>query len=252
MTMNARHTKILDIMSNKKRVTVTELAEALGVSEVTTRKDLSQLEAKGLLKREHGYASLLESDDVGNRLSVNYDIKRRIAKEAAESVSDGETVMIESGSCCALLAEELLSHRRDITVITNSMFIATYVRQQPNAHIILLGGELQNEAQVMVGPLVRKCAESFYVDKLFVGTDGFNDFGSMSRDMMRAEAVRNMAVNAKQAIILTESVKFSQTGVVPLFSYNEISVIYTDDGVTEDIENIRQRGVKIQTVSLGV
>ncbi|MBR2214377.1 MAG: DeoR/GlpR transcriptional regulator [Selenomonadaceae bacterium] len=248
--MNTRQTKILDIMSNKKRVTVTELAEALGVSEVTTRKDLSQLEAKGLLKREHGYASLMGSDDVGNRLSINYDIKRRIAQKAMESVSDGETVMIESGSCCALLAEALLTHRRDITIVTNSVFIASYVRQQPNARIILLGGEMQNEAQVMVGPLVRKCVASFYVNKLFVGTDGFNEFGSMSRDLMRAEAVRDMAVNAKQAIILTESAKFYQTGVVPLFPYHDIDAIYTDNSVTDDIvANIRQHGIKIYTLS---
>ena len=248
--MNDRQSRILAIMAERKRVTVAELAAELQVSEVTTRKDLSQLESKGLLKREHGYASLMSSDDVGNRLSVNYDIKRRIAQKAAESVRDGETVMIESGSCCALLAEELLAQRRDITVITNSVFIATYVRKQPNAHIILLGGEMQNESQVMVGPLVKKCVESFYVNKLFVGTDGFNDFGSMSSDLMRAEAVRNMADNAKQAVILTESVKFSQTGVVPLFSYSEISSIYTDDKITEDVmDNLRKQDIETCIVS---
>ena len=248
--MNDRQSRILAIMAERKRVTVAELAAELQVSEVTTRKDLSQLESKGLLKREHGYASLMSSDDVGNRLSVNYDIKRRIAQKAAESVRDGETVMIESGSCCALLAEELLAQRRDITVITNSVFIATYVRKQPNAHIILLGGEMQNESQVMVGPLVKKCVESFYVNKLFVGTDGFNDFGSMSSDLMRAEAVRNMAGNAKQAVILTESVKFSQTGVVPLFSYSEISSIYTDDKITEDVmDNLRKQDIETCIVS---
>lgn len=248
--MNDRQSRILAIMAERKRVTVTELAAALQVSEVTTRKDLSQLESKGLLKREHGYASLMSSDDVGNRLSVNYDIKRRIAQKAAESVRDGETVMIESGSCCALLAEELLAQRRDITVITNSVFIATYVRKQPNAHIILLGGEMQNESQVMVGPLVKKCVESFYVNKLFVGTDGFNDFGSMSSDLMRAEAVRNMADNAKQAVILTESAKFSQPGVVPLFSYSEISSIYTDDKITEDVmDNLQKQDIETCVVS---
>ena len=248
--MNDRQSRILAIMAERKRVTVAELATELQVSEVTTRKDLSQLEAKGLLQREHGYASLRGSDDVGNRLSVNYDLKRRIAQKAAESVRDGETVMIESGSCCALLAEELLVQRRDITVITNSVFIATYVRKQPNAHIILLGGEMQNESQVMVGPLVKKCVESFYVNKLFVGTDGFNDFGSMSSDLMRAEAVRNMADNAKQAVILTESVKFSQTGVVPLFSYSEISSIYTDDKITEDVmDNLRKQDIENCIVS---
>ena len=248
--MNPRHTRILEIMSARKRITVAELATELRVSEVTTRKDLSQLESKGLLKREHGYAALVSSDDVGNRLSINYDIKRRIAQEAANSVKDGETVMIESGSSCALLAEALLDCRKDITIITNSVFIATYVRQKPNAHIVLLGGEFQLESQVMVGPLVRKCAEAFYVNKLFVGTDGFNDFGAMSSDLMRAEAVQGMAKSAREIILLTESTKFTQSGVVALFPYSEISSIYTDNNLPENVkEGLQKHGIGVYTVA---
>ena len=240
--MHARLSRILEIMAQKKRAAVAELAETLKVSEVTMRKDLSQLEAKGLLKREHGYALLTESDDIGNRLSIHYDIKRRIAQEAANSVSDGETVMIESGSTCALLAE------KDITIITNSVFIATFVREKPNAHVILLGGEFQVDSQVMVGPLVRKCAEEFYVGKLFVGTDGFSDAGVMSGDLMRAEAVRGMAKSAKQVIVLTESEKFSKLGVVALLPYHEIHAIYTDNNIPEDRkDSLQQKGIRIYT-----
>ena len=158
--------------------------------------------------------------------------------------------MIESGSCFALLAEALLTHRRDITIITNSVFISTYVRQIPNARVILLGGEVQNESQVMVGPLVRRGVEAFYVNKLFVGTDGFNDYGAMSSDLMRAEAVRSMAANAKQVIILTESAKFSRTGVVALFPYREISAIYTDDNIPNEMgEKLRQQDIAVHVAS---
>lgn len=251
--MHARHAKILDIMTQKKKATVTELAETLAVSEVTMRKDLSRLEAKGFLKREHGYALLIESDDVGNRLSINYDIKRRIAQEAVSAVSDGETVMIESGSTCALLAEALLTQRKDITIITNSVFIATFVRDKPNARVILLGGDYQVDSQVMVGPLVRKCAEEFFVDKLFVGTDGFSDAGAMSSNLMRAEAVCSMAKSAKQIIILTESEKFSRLGVVALLPYQDIDAIYTDDKIAKDIrDRLLQKGIHLYTAVQGI
>jgi len=80
--------------------------------------------------------------------------------------------MIESGSCCALLASELVSAKQNVTIITNSAFIADYIRKSPYAKIILLGGEHQNESQVMVGPIVRSCVQNFMVDKLFIGTDG--------------------------------------------------------------------------------
>lgn len=247
--MNARHNKILEVLGRQKRITVTELAALLNVSEVTTRKDLSLLEKKGLLVREHGFAALAESDDINRRLSLNYETKRLIARKALETVADGETVMIESGSTCALLAEALVTERRDITIVTNSVFIATFIRNQRGAHTILLGGEFQNEPQVMVGPMVRKCASSFYVDKLFVGTDGFNERGAMSGDLMRAEATQAMAENTKEVIILTESAKFSRIGVVALFSYQEIGAIYTDDSLDKAIvASLAKKGIKVHTI----
>ena len=244
--MRERHTQILNLLGEKKKITVLELSELLKVSDVTIRKDLSVLEDKGLLKREHGFATLPESDDVSTRLLFNYETKRRIAQKALESIKDGETLMIESGSCCALLAEEIVMNRRDITIITNSVFIATFLRNKFGARIISLGGEFQCESQVMVGPLVKRCAENFSVEKFFMGTDGFNELGAMSGDLMRAEAVRNMAQSARQSIILTESKKFSQAGVVSLLPYREIDSIYTDEKISEATQkNLEGRGVQV-------
>lgn len=248
--MRERQTQILDIIGEKKRVTVLELAELLKVSDVTVRKDLSVLEEKGLLKREHGFATLPESDDISTRLLFNYETKKSIARRAVESIRDGETIMIESGSCCALLAEEVVTNRRDVTIITNSVFIATFLRNRRGARIILLGGEFQAEAQVMVGPLVRKSAENFFVDKFFMGTDGFNERGAMSGDLMRAEAVRDMAQSARQAIILTESKKFSQVGVVPLLPYERLAAIYTDEKIPATVDkSLTEKGVVLDKVA---
>ena len=244
--MRGRQTQIINILSDRKKITVLELAELLKVSDVTIRKDLAILEEKGLLKREHGFATMPESDDVSTRMIFSYEIKRKIAQKALESIKDGETLMIESGSCCALLAEEIVLNRRGITIITNSIFIANFLRDKVGARIILLGGEFQPESQVMIGPLIKKCAENFNVDKIFMGTDGFNDVGAMSGDLMRAEAVRNMKKSTRQAIILTESKKFTQSGIVPLINYGEIDFIYTDDKISEDKRNfLEDKGVKI-------
>lgn len=244
--MRERQTQILNLLGNQKRITVLELAELLKVSDVTIRKDLATLEEKGLLKREHGFATLPDSDDISTRLLFNYETKHRIARKAVEAIADGETIMIESGSCCALLAEEIVLNRRGVTLITNSVFIATFLRDKVGTRIILLGGEFQNEAQVMVGPLIKKCAENFHVEKFFMGTDGFNEQGAMSGDMMRAESVRYMAESARRKIILTESKKFSQSGTVQLLKYEELDTIYTDEKISDaTIKNLEGRGVKI-------
>ena len=243
--MRKRDSQILDALGVRKKISVQELAELLNVSDVTIRKDLSILESNGLLKREHGFAVLPTSDDVSTRLLFNYETKRRIARKAAESIRDGETLMIESGSCCTLLAEEIVTTRRDVTIITNSVFIANFVRHKAT-RIILLGGELQQESQVMVGSLVKKCAENFSVEKFFMGTDGFNERGAMSGDLMRAEAVRDMSESARRAIILTESKKFSQFGVVPLLTYKQIDTIFTDADISAETNKLfASKGVTV-------
>ena len=114
----------------------------------------------------------------------------------------------------------------------------------------MLGGEYQNEAQVMVGPLIKKCVKDFYVNKFFMGTDGFNERGAMAGDLMRAEAVRDMIDNSKEAIILTESEKFQQIGVVPLLPYEKINAIYTDDRIDSSTKyNLEVKNIKIETVT---
>ena len=110
----------------------------LGVSQVTIRKDLDVLEERGLLSREHGYAVMKNVDDINNRMAVRYDTKLKIAKEAAKSVVNGETIMIESGSS-ASWRSKLAADKKDVTIITNSAFIATYIREVSVGRVILLG-----------------------------------------------------------------------------------------------------------------
>ncbi|MFT8351684.1 DeoR family transcriptional regulator [Clostridium saccharoperbutylacetonicum] len=248
--MTNRYTKLLEIVNKSKRIEVSKLAELLKVSQVTIRKDLGALEEKGLLKREHGYAVMTSSDDISSRLAFNYDIKRKIARLASEFVRDGETVMIESGSSCALLAEELAFNKKDITIITNSTFIANYIREG-NAKVVLLGGDYQPESQVSVGPLTRKCVKDFFVDKLFIGTDGYSSkIGFTGKNLMRTETVKAMAESADKIIILTDSSKFSERGVVSQFKIDEISYLFTDDNIPEEVfENLKKEKVEVQMVS---
>ena len=245
--MNKRQSQILDLLTQNKKLKVTELSDVLNVSQVTIRKDLSALEDSGIIVREHGYAKLNESDDINNRLAYHYDIKQKIAEKAVESIEDGETVMIESGSCCALVALEIAKTKKDVTLITNSAFIADYIRKTGNVRIILLGGEYQEESQVMVGPITRKCAEGFFVDKLFVGTDGFTkETGFTGNDYMRSEAVKDMAKQASNVIIVTDSVKFQQKGVVSLLDTKKVSYVYTDSNIPEDAEEyLVENNIKI-------
>ena len=105
--MKNRGNKILELLTKDNKIEVSHLAEELGVSQVTMRKDLDTLESKGVIKREHGFALLCSTDDINGRIAYHYEEKRKIAQKAAGLVSNGDTIMIENGSCCALLADTL-------------------------------------------------------------------------------------------------------------------------------------------------
>jgi DeoR/GlpR family transcriptional regulator of sugar metabolism len=227
--MNQRCFTILDLLNHEATLNVNGLADRLSVSSVTIRKDIAILESKGLLRRRHGSVMLVPSSDTAYRMSFDYEVKLRIARRAADMVHSGEAVMIESGSTCALLAEELVRKKRDVTIITNSAFIAGHVRAIPGARIVLLGGVYDPDAQVMSGPLVGKCAAEFFVDRFFLGTYGYDaNLGFSIVDMLRAEAARAMAARAEERIVLADETKFSKRGVVQLLPVNEVTSVITN------------------------
>ena len=240
--MTDRQSKIIKLVNTHHKIEVSKLATLLNVSQVTIRKDLDHLEEEGLLSREHGFALIKNANDINTRLALHYDNKLAIASRAAEMVSNGETVMLESGSTCTLLAEQLAKQKKDITIITNSAYIAIRIRELPIRKVILLGGEYQKDYQGMVGPLVRKCAKEFYVDKFFVGTDGFiPSAGFTCDDMMRVETMEYMSDAANKVIILADSSKFRQQGVVIQSTFSDVDCVCTDSEIDSDVKAILEK-----------
>lgn len=237
--------QILKDLSENDKLTVSELALKYNVSQVTIRSDLKALQQHGLIRRVHGGAS---AERVANRLHSNFEIKQRIAERAAQMVESGETILIESGSTNALLAKAL-AESKDVTIVTNSCFIASFIREHPRAKVILLGGDFQPESEVCVGPLTRQSLQSFFVDKVFIGSDGFSEDGFTCINLQRAEVAYAMAQRANKAIILTDSGKFSMRGVAKQLSLSEVSVIITDECIPESARKvISGYGIELITV----
>lgn len=247
--MIERRMQIINDFSSNDRISVADLAEKYHVSQVTIRNDLKALQNDNLIKRVHGGASSTSNEFISARLNVNYEIKLRIAERAAQMVSSGETVFIESGSTNALLAKKL-SETKDVTIITNSCFIANFIREIPRVNIVLLGGNYQPSSEVCVGPLTCQSMQSFFVDKLFIGSDGFSEkHGFTCINLLRAEVVAAMAKRAEHRIILTDSSKFSQRGVAQQLSLTEVTHVITDNGIPDSArEALIRNGVELITV----
>ncbi len=227
-TMNARQQHIMQVVNQQRRVSVGELAQQCGVSEVTIRQDLNRLEQRSYLKRVHGYAVAIESDDLDARMMSNFAQKQKLAQFAASLVNDGDTIFIESGSSNALLAR-YLAERKHITLITVSSYIAHLLRATP-CDVILLGGMYQKESETVVGPLTRLCIQQLHFSKAFVGIDGFTpESGFTGRDMMRADVVNALLAKGAENIVLTDSSKFGQITPNVLGAASAFSRVITDD-----------------------
>lgn len=243
-----REKEILHLLIERRRIEVAELSGLLGVSQVTIRKDLDELEKRHLIRRVHGFAELNSEDNINSRLAYHYEEKTKIAEKAAELIHDGDTVMIESGSCCALAAMTIAQTKKNVTIVTNSAFIADYIREEDNVQIVLLGGIYQKDSQCLVGPIIRDSAMNYNVPLCLIGTDGWSErAGFTNKDQMRAQAVRDMSGSAEKVVVLTESEKFRSAGTVPMNLRCPLTVI-TDSLLEERVRTVlTSQGIEIIT-----
>ena len=238
--MNLRQQTILQLVNDRRRISVNELARASGVSEVTIRQDLNLLEKRSYLKRVHGSAVALESDDVDARMMSNFTLKQRLAQYAAAQVNDGETIFIESGSANALLAR-YIAERKRITLITVSHYIANLLKET-DCDVIVLGGMYQKKSETVVGPLTRLCIQQVHFNKAFIGIDGFQaETGFTGRDMMRADVVSAVLAKGVENIVLTDSSKFGQIQPNPLAQPGQISRVITDSRLALEYQHQLKR-----------
>lgn len=233
--MNSRQQLILQTVIDKGQMSVADLARMTGVSEVTIRQDLNTLEKQSYLRRTHGFAVPLDSEDVETRMLTNYAVKRELADFAASLVSAGETVFIENGSSNALLARKL-GEQRDITIITVSSYIA-HLLKSAQCEVILLGGIYQKKSESMVGPLTRQYISQVHFSKAFIGIDGWQpETGFTGRDMMRTDVVNAVLEKGSEAIVLTDSSKFGVVHPYTLGPVDRFQRVITDDAISAEAQ----------------
>ena len=233
--MNSRQQIILQMVIDQGRVSVVDLAKTTGVSEVTIRQDLNLLEKQSYLRRAHGYAVPLDSEDVETRMMNNYALKRELAEFAASLVNNGETVFIENGSSNALLARTL-AEQKDITIITVSSYIA-HLLKETRCEVILLGGIYQKKSESMVGPLTRQFIQQVHFSKAFIGIDGWQaDTGFTGRDMMRSDVVNAVLEKGAEVIVLTDSSKFEAIHPYTLGPLERFSRVVTDSRLSASVQ----------------
>lgn len=234
---NGRRSAILQILKQNSNVSVAELSRQFKVSEVTIRKDLNILKERNLLVRTRGGAIMhsqrAQDDDMNIRLKrlTHYREKQAIGKAAAEMIKDGDTIIIDSGTTALQVACNL--HKfRNLTVLTNALNVAQEVLSYKRFNVILLGGNIRNASESVVGALAESNLKMFYCDKLFLGVDSFSVENGLSTPSIEEANINQIMISRSQKVIAVfDSSKVNKRALAFITKLDNIDAVVTDDGM---------------------
>lgn len=248
-----RHSAILKCLHDDGRASVVELSRLLQVSEVTIRNDLKELSERGLVQRTHGGAvkSGLYVYDVPlyKKTKQRRGEKQKIAAAAVALVNDGEVITLDSGSTTWEMAK-LLKSKRQLTVITNSIPVASELSTAPNIQVIVSGGSVRRESLSMVGPHAEMLLRGHFASKVFLGVDGFDvHSGLTTPNLDEAQVNRLMVDMSREVIAVTDSSKFGRRSMCLIVPTKRLHKVITDSGIPKgETEYLQSLGIEVIVV----
>lgn len=258
MTPESRATLILEAVHRAGRASVEKLAAKLNTSAATIRRDLSELERRGLLRREHGAAvaadpvvneSFRSDSSFQEQLRRMADEKRRIGVAAAKLIKPGQTIAIGAGTTTTHIARSL-PPTSNLKVVTNTLNIGLELARRDDLKIFVTGGHLHGAWFSLTGPTALAAIREMYFDIVFLSATGVHPERGLT-DSHGEEVVINRAFlkQARQKVVVVDHTKFSIVANHFLSPLEEIDLILTDTGASERmLAAYRKRGVQIQRV----
>jgi len=253
MLSEERQRAILDMLGRDGRVLVVELARHFHTSQVTIRKDLETLHAKGRIHRTHGGAlsvreNALEDPSLREKEKLHRKEKLQIAAAAARMVSDGQVVILDSGTTTTAIAHALRGFQ-NLTIITNAVNIAAELSGSA-LEVILTGGNLRKNSFSLVGPIAEETLHRLNADVLFLGVDGFDiGYGLTTPNLLEAKVNRAMMDVAKLVVAVCDSSKFGRRSLSLIAEPASIQHLITDRNLAKaDLNALKKLGIEVTVV----
>lgn len=239
----------MDLLSKQLGLRVPELAKALDVSEGTVRNDLNALESQGRLTRVHGGAILIENDHFQNnsfklRSQINLAAKLAIAREAADLVKDGDSILLDASSTIYFFGRAL-SKRSKLRVMTNGFEVARELAQNSSNNVFLIGGVVNNDSSSVTGLLSERIIEELRIQKTFLSCSGFSlERGMTEVHLAEAQLKRKVIESSQQLYALVDSSKFGQEDLTSFIRSEKITHLFTDTRLSPEwIEKLKLAGI---------
>lgn len=249
MNTFSRQQTLLDLLSKQSGLRVPELARALDVSEGTIRNDLNALQNQGRLTRVHGGAVLIGNDQFQNnsfklRAQVNSSAKLAIAREAADLVNDGDSILLDASSTIYYFGRALAKHNK-LRVVTNGFEVARELAQNSSNNVFMIGGIVNNDSSSVTGLLSERIIEDLRIQKAFLSCSGFSlERGMTEIHLAEAQIKRKAIESSQQLYALIDSSKFGQEDLTSFLRTEKITHLFTDAGLSQEwIEKIKAAGI---------
>ena len=248
-----RQEKIVQILEERPRVTVEELAKQLGVTAMTIRRDLKYLESVQIVSRTFGGAVLkskltLELPRQEKEMQHQAE-KERIGQAAAALVEEEQTVLLDSGTTAMAIAKELLK-KKNLTIVTTDVLIAAFLVQNSSFAIYCTGDRVQNVTGSCMGSRAIAFLKGIYADIAFVGASSLDvELGMSGPTFEKAELKKEIILSAEKVILVADSSKFNRRSINKICSLQDFSLIISDKGVAaETVQRLQEKGVALQLV----
>ena len=247
-----RHSAIAALVTDRGRVSVTDVAERFGVTTETVRRDLALLERAGMLRRVHGGAvpigalSLVEPG-LGERDGTRTEQKRKIAAAALDLLPEVDgSVLLDGGTTTAALADLLPAERR-LLVATNSVPIAARLSAAPGVTLHVLGGRVRGITHTAVGESTIRSLENLRLDVAFLGANGITArHGFSTPDETEAATKQAMSRAAQRTVVLADSSKLGREHLVRFAAIEDVDVLVTDSGADPAVvADLQSAGVEV-------
>jgi DeoR/GlpR family transcriptional regulator of sugar metabolism len=250
-----RRRLIAEHLKRHGSVSVSALGERFAISHMTARRDLSELERRGIARRTHGGAVLpgpsSEEDAFTQRLEVEVAAKERLAAAAVATLASGEAVFIDSSTTGYFVARRIVRERLRCSVLTNSVPVMQLLCEQdsPHTELIGIGGALRKLTRSFVGPQAIRAVASHFADKAVLSVKGVTPGGHLTDpDALEAEVKRTMVQHARTPLLLVDGTKFERPALNAVVHVTDVARVLAADVAAQRLAPLERAGVVVDVV----
>jgi DeoR family transcriptional regulator, fructose operon transcriptional repressor len=248
MLVEERRQRVLDLVSERGFIALTDLAQSIDVSESTLRRDLDYWHKQGMLRRTHGGAIFVGDaatlPALEERSASQLDEKRAIARTAAARIQDGDTILLDGGTTTLEVARLLVG--RSLQIVTNSLPIANLFAASRETDLVILGGYVYPKTGVALGPLTVRMMEDIHVHQLIMSCGGITSKGLFNSNLLLVETQRQMMRCADEVVVVADHTKIGRQALAFLCNLADIDTLIVDNQLNAaQRELLRQNDVRL-------